>query len=88
MSSSRPQKPPTYEFESEHLIRALFDADSDEAVLLELAAMNKVELHASGTVWNTFLWLMMNTMKDANGSTLYSGAELGKMKNDLPIKFH
>ena len=55
MGATRPQKPATYEFEAEHLIRALFDADSDEAAILELAAMNKVELHASGTVWNTFL---------------------------------
>ena len=88
MGIVRPQKPPTYEFGAEHLIRALFDADSDEAIILELAAMNKVELHADGTVWNTFLWLMMNTMKDADGSTIYSGAELGKMKVELPIKFH
>ncbi len=88
MKADRPSKPPTYKFDAEQLIRALFDADSDESVLLELAAMNRVELHADGMVWNTFLWLMMNVMKDASGTSIFNGAELGKMKAELPIFFH
>jgi hypothetical protein len=88
MKTARPGKPTTWEFTAENLVRAIFDSTSDEAKLLELSALNKVELHASGMVWNKFLWLMMNVMKDASGSTLFTGAQLGDMKNSLPIIFH
>lgn len=88
MKADRPSKPPTFQIDAEQLIRALFDSDSDESVLLELAAMNRVELHADGMVWNTFLWLMMNVMKDSSGSSVFNGSELGKMKAELPIFFH
>ena len=88
MIAERPRKPPTYEIDAEQLLRGLFDSLSEEANLLELAALNIIELHATGIVWNKFLWLMMTTMKDASGSSMYSGPELGKMKTELPIFFH
>ena len=88
MKAARPGKHSTWEFTAEHLVRAIFDSTSDEAKLLELSALNKVELHASGIVWNKFLWLMMNIMKDASGSSIFTGAQLGRMKNSIPIIFH
>jgi hypothetical protein len=39
-------------------------------------------------VWNKFLWLMMNVMKDASGSSIFTGAQLGSMKNSIPVIFH
>jgi hypothetical protein len=88
MKATRPGKPTTWEFTAEHLVRAIFDSTSDEAKLLELSALNIVELHASGMVWNKFLWLMMNVMKDASGSSIFTGAQLGSMKNSIPVIFH
>ena len=88
MKAARSGKPTTWEFTAEHLVRAIFDSTSDEAKLLELSALNKVELHASGMVWNKFLWLMINFMKDASGSSVFTGAQLGRMKNSIPVIFH
>lgn len=88
MKAARPGKPATWEFTAEHLVRGIFDPTSEEAKLLELSALNKVELHASGMVWNKFLWLMMNVMKDASGSSIFTGAQLGHMKNSIPVIFH
>ena len=88
MKIERPKRPTSIEIGAEQLVRGIFDSTSDEAALLELAALNKVELHANGIVWNGFLWLMMNWMKGVDGRAIYSGAELGAMKERLPVIFH
>jgi len=79
-------RPDGYVFGTGDLVHALFDAESDQAKLLELAACNGVELRAESSSWNAVLWLIMNTLK-ADGSPVYIGEELGRLRASLPIDF-
>ena len=56
-------------------------------MILDMAACNIVELHATNKVWNTILWLITNYMK-INGQPVISGQELGELKMRLPVFFH
>lgn len=50
-----------------------------------MAAMyGEVELFADSTAWNGFLWLVMSTCK-IGGQPVYTGVELGAIKDSLPI---
>lgn len=71
-----------YQLDTAQMIRALFDADSDEATLLDLASCGEVDLYAEGKSWNAFLWLVLNTFQG-----VWTPAQLGEMKEDLPIIF-
>jgi hypothetical protein len=71
-----------YKINTEQLIRALFEATSDEATLLNLAACGEIDLVAEGKSWNAFLWLMLNTFQG-----VWTPLQLGEMKDSLPIKF-
>ena len=71
-----------YKINTEQLIRALFEATSDEATLLNLAACGEIDLVAEGKSWNAFLWLMLNTFQGG-----WTPLQLGEMKDSLPIKF-
>lgn len=71
-----------YKIDTEQMIRALFNAESDEATLLELAACGEIDLFADGKTWNAFLWLMLNTFQG-----VWTPVQLGEMKESLPIKF-
>jgi hypothetical protein len=66
------------------LVKALCSDETEQAVLLLAAIQGKVELFADATVWNSFLWLVMNICK-VDGQPLYSGVELGALKVSLPI---
>jgi hypothetical protein len=48
------------------------------------AIYGKVELFADSTAWNGFLWLVMSTAK-IEGKPIYTGTELGALKECLPI---
>ena len=67
-------RPPGYRFTAKELVKALCGEDTDESKLLMAAIYGKVELFADSTAWNGFLWLVM-----------YSGFELGSLKESLPI---
>ena len=71
-----------YQISTEQMIRALFDKESDEATLLDLAACGEIDLFAEGKTWNAFLWLMLNTFQG-----VWTPEQLGEMKDSLPIKF-
>ena len=76
--------PPGYRFTAKELVKALCGEDTDESKLLMAAIYGKVELFADSTAWNGFLWLVMNTFK-IDGKPMYSGSELGSLKESLPI---
>lgn len=78
---SRPRAT-SYHLDTSQFVRALFDANSDEATLLELAACGHIDLYAEGKSWNAVLWLAMNVFKGS-----WTPAELGAMKAELPINF-
>ncbi len=69
------------------LVRGVFDATSDESLLIEAAACGKVELFSHSKSWNAVLWLVMSTLKDDSGSPVYSGEKLGELRDCLPIVF-
>mgnify|MGYP001498020669 FL=1 len=77
-------RPPGYEFDARNLVRALFSENTSEGKLLEAAACGHVEIFARATAWNGVLWLIMNTLKQ-NGKPVYTGEELGELRNSLPI---
>ena len=66
------------------MIRALFDENTAEGQLLDAANAGYIELFARSKSWNALLWLIMNTIVE-NGKPLYSGEELGRIKDSLPI---
>ena len=77
-------RPGGYKLTTAHLVRGIFDANSDEAVLINNAAHGRIELFASPKSWNAILWLIMSTLK-VDGQPIYSGTELGVLKGSLPI---
>jgi hypothetical protein len=77
-------RPPGFQLSAKDLVKALCSDESEHALLLLAAIQGKVELFADATVWNSFLWLVMNTCK-VEGQPLYSGPELGALKSSLPI---
>ncbi len=77
-------KPPQVAFDAKHLVRALFDSSTEEARLLEVAARGDIDIVASRGAWNGVLWLIQSTVKDG-GRPVYSGDELAKLREDLPI---
>ena len=77
-------RPKGYLFDTNNLIRALFDENTAEGQLLDAAYSGYIELFASSKSWNALLWLIMNTIVE-NGKPLYSGEELGRLKDSLPI---
>ena len=77
-------RPPGYEFDARNLVRALFSENTEEGKLLEAAACGHVEIFARSTAWNSVLWLIMNTLKQ-DGKPVYSGEELGALRESLPI---
>ena len=77
-------RPPGYRFTAKDLVKGLCGEGSDEAKLIMAAVYGKVEIFADSTAWNGFLWLVMNTFK-IEGKPLYSGTELGSLKQSLPI---
>ena len=74
-------------FDTKSLVRGVFDANSDEALLIEAAACGKVELFSYSKSWNAVLWLVMSTLKDNAGNPVYSGEKLGVLRESLPIVF-
>ena len=77
-------RPKGYLFDTNNLIRALFDENTAEGQLLDAANAGYIELFARSKSWNALLWLIMNTIVE-NGKPLYSGEELGRLKDSLPI---
>jgi len=77
---------PAYWIDADQLVRGLFDEGSDEQVLLQLAACNVVELHATSKTWNNLLWLVMNSQSGGDGAI--SGQQLGELRASLPVAFH
>ena len=77
-------RPPGYEFNARNLVRALFSENTDEGKLLEAAACGHVEIFAQATSWNGVLWLIMHTLKQ-DGKPVYTGEELGELRQSLPI---
>lgn len=77
-------RPQGYKLTTPHLVRAIFDGNSDEAALINNAAHGRVELFASPNSWNAVLWLIMSTLK-VDGNPIYSGMELKTLKESLPI---
>jgi hypothetical protein len=77
---------PAYWVNAGQLVRGLFDEGSDEQTLLQLAACNVVELHATSKTWNNLLWLVMNSQ--GKGDSSISGQQLGELRASLPISFH
>ena len=77
-------RPKGYLFDTSNLIRALFDENTAEGQLLDAANAGYIELFARSKSWNALLWLIMNTIVE-NGKPLYSGEELGRLKDSLPI---
>ena len=73
--------------DTKSLVRGVFDASSDEALLIEAAASGKVELFTRSKSWNAILWLVMSTLKDGSGTPVYSGEKLGELRESLPIVF-
>lgn len=77
-------KPPQVAFEAKHLVRALFDSTTEEARLLEVAARGDLEITSSRNAWNGVLWLIQSTVK-SGGQPMYSGEELARLREDLPV---
>ena len=77
-------RPPGYEFDARNLVRALFSENTDEGKLLQAAACGYIEIFARPVAWNGVLWLIMSTLKQ-DGKPVYTGEELGALREALPI---
>jgi len=77
-------RPRGYLFETNNLIRALFDENTAEGQLMNAAAAGYIEIFAHAKSWNAILWLIMNTLVE-KGSPVNSGDQLGELKRSLPI---
>ena len=78
---------PAYWVDARTLVTGLFDEDSEESTLLQLAACNQIELHATSGTWNTLLWMLTTGLSGNEGSGI-SGTELGEFRARLPVVFH
>jgi hypothetical protein len=79
-------RPNGFLFSTPDLVRAIFNSEGPESILLSKAACGEVEIFASPLSWNAVLWLIMSTLK-VDGKPVYSGSELGALKESLPIVF-
>ncbi|RJU88791.1 MAG: hypothetical protein DWC07_07345 [Candidatus Poseidoniales archaeon] len=77
-------RPKGFQFTARNLVRALCSSETPESKLLMAAMYGEVELFADSTAWNGFLWLVMSTCK-IGGQPVYTGVELGAIKDSLPI---
>ena len=68
-------RPKGYLFDTNNLIRALFDENTAEGQLLDAANAGYIEIFAKSKSWNAVLWLIMNTIVE-DGKALYSGCLL------------
>ena len=80
-------KPSGYKLSTQDLVHAIFDKQSDAGKMLIKACSGDIELFAAHKSWNAILWLITSTIK-ADGESVYSGDELGKLKSSLPISWH
>ena len=58
--------PKSYVITAPQIVRGLFDRDSSEALLLEIAACGKIRLIAKSIEWNKILWLLVNSFKNSD----------------------
>jgi len=77
---------PTYTVDAPTMFLGLMDGGSNARILLDLAAANKIELHAQSSDWNGLLWLISTALKETGGA--YSGEEYASLRNSLPVTFH
>ncbi len=82
-----PYHPKQYLIDAPTIIRGLFDEDSTESLLLKKAACGKVRLISKPKEWNKILWLLVNTFKNSQGKSIFTGEKLGEIKKALPIEF-
>jgi len=77
---------PAYSVDASTLFLGLMDGGSNARILLDLAAANKIELHAQSSDWNGLLWLISTAMKETGSA--YSGEDYASLRNNLPVTFH
>ena len=77
---------PAFSVNAATLFRGLMDGGSNSRILLDLAAANEVELHATSSDWNDLLWLISTALRESK--TAYSGEEYAALRNNLPVVFH
>jgi len=77
---------PSFSVDAATLFRGLMDGGSNSRILLDLAAANIVELHATSGDWNDLLWLISTALRESNSA--YSGEEYASLRNNLPVIFH
>ena len=77
---------PIYTVDAPTMFLGLMDGGSNARILLDLAAANKIELHAQSSDWNGLLWLISTALKETGGA--YSGEEYASLRNNLPVTFH
>ena len=66
-------RPKGYLFDTNNLIRALFDENTAEGQLLDAANAGYIEIFAKSKSWNAVLWLIMNTIvEDGKACLLYT----------------
>ncbi|MDP6845301.1 MAG: hypothetical protein QF722_07130 [Candidatus Thalassarchaeaceae archaeon] len=77
---------PAYSVDAATLFRGLMDGGSNSRILLDLAAANEIELHASSSEWNDLLWLLATALRESEAA--YSGEEYATLRSNLPVVFH
>ncbi|MDP6899537.1 MAG: hypothetical protein QGF94_01730 [Candidatus Thalassarchaeaceae archaeon] len=76
----------SYTVSAATLFRGLMDGGSSSRILLDLAAANQIELHATSADWNDLLWLISTALRESESA--YSGEEYASLRNNLPVIFH
>jgi aconitase B len=77
---------PAYSVNAATLFLGLMDGGSNARILLDLAAANKIELHAQSSDWNGLLWLISTALRETGSA--YSGEDYASLRNNLPVTFH
>ncbi|RAH14849.1 MAG: hypothetical protein CMB56_004080 [Methanobacteriota archaeon] len=79
--------PKQYVVDASIIVKGLFDESSLECSLLKKAACGEIRLISNPKEWNKILWLLVNTFKNSDGKSIFTGEKLGEIKKALPIEF-
>jgi hypothetical protein len=79
-------QPTVYRVDAALVLRGLLDPDSEARTVLDLAACNMIEAHASSGDWNLVMWALQQTLTK-RGLEPMSGENLQNLRSALPVSF-
>ncbi len=79
-------QPTVYRVDAALVLRGMLEPESEARTVLDLAACNIIEAHASSADWNLVMWALQQTLTK-RGQQPMSGEELQDLRSALPVSF-